>query len=518
MFARHKAGLPASDLAVPTFLALLFVAGVSLLNYDTASIPFSMAAEDEFAFFRVVLRMYDSLWPFDARNFFNISFQTYGMAWFLSQLMVGAPFFALSDWDSAILAFRTLPSLWAAGTVVLASALCLRVTGCRTAAAICGLWLVCMPGFWTNAMWTHPDHMMTFFVVAAIYRAWLSATSRRDIIAVAALFAVAMSSKFPAVLFWPAVGILFTDFRGGIAAAVGRVAMLGLATLGFYVVFDPYLLHPLGAWALWDDLLRNIESNRTNHGLYTVPTFSEKLGLLHQYYINGITIIVVALAFLVARVRSNQFALAIAAGILVPAAMMMTANKLWESYYLTPFCLLPVLSISVAGHDRRARLLLAAGAFFTATGWWSLVPNAHYAGLSRHAVVAEAAAVSTAIAAAPAPVHSIAISPFTALSPELAGLRPSAIRTIDGQRFEEAVLGVSHIVLRKDDIYFDDAHLADATRQNLPYVAERQRLRGEVRRMRAGAHPDFMQCSETKGLVILCRKFPRMDPSDTSER
>jgi hypothetical protein len=501
-----------------------FWASLMVLNLQSADLSYLMAYGDDHSFLRVLLRMYDSIWPFDPRNFFNISFQSYGFAYFLSQLIVAAPAFAFEAWDTAALLVRMLPACWATGTVLLAALLTRRLTGTVWPAVLVTVLIAALPGFWVNALWNHPDHMMLFFVVATFYRASSidGAPLKRDIIHIAVLFALAMSSKFPAILASPAVGLyvvlplLRSEATHKFRDALKILAGLFAATLGFFILFDPYLLHPLGLWGFWDDLVRNLDSNRTNHGLYTVPTIVEKIGVIERYYLDRWAALALFCSFVlnypIKRPGQQNIVISFLVVLGIAGGAALAANKTWDMYYLMPVTLLVICPVLVAKPDNRFRYLamalVFAAALFNAARIPAAVEASPYFSFDSAKIERQADSLGRLVAPLVKDRPLIAISPGTPFSFRLSGVRPSDLQPIDALSIQERAEISSHIVLRKDDVYFDDALFADIVRRQLPHETAMTEVRAFAGDLVAGRNPAFLLCAENVSIYVFCHRGP----------
>lgn len=319
--------------------------------------------------------MYDGLISLDIRGLFSFGFYSYGFGFFFLNLLATTPFFATNNIEMIIYIPRIITSLFALGSLWLIYKIALKYID-RFSSILIAFIVLTMPGFYRNALWFHPDWMMTFFIVLSVYLFTKDEFSYKKYFwwAVCSL-GIALSVKLQAVTFLPFLFLYiyydnfqnknFDKFYLNIKLSFKSFLIL----LVTFVIANPYLIHPAGLKVFIGSFLANMESNATNHGLDVKVAMIDKLyNAIDFYYLNSILFIIVFcvalyLIFSILKKANQKTVLPLISLYFVVniAYLFLMVNKDWQHYYLTIFTVTPLLFIFLVKRYEKFKYFMLGG-------------------------------------------------------------------------------------------------------------------------------------------------------------
>jgi 4-amino-4-deoxy-L-arabinose transferase-like glycosyltransferase len=338
-------------------LTIIFLL-LAYTNYRHLNIGFlSLYSIDEYAFHGSLLTMYDGLISLDIKKLFSFGFYSYGFGFFFLNLLATAPFIAIDNTEMSIYIPRVITSFFALGSVWFIYKVASKYVD-KYSSLLIALIILTMPGFYRNALWFHPDWMMTFFVVLSIYFFSKDEFKYKKYFwwAIFAL-GVAISVKVQAITFLPFVFVyvFYDNFQNknfdNLYVNIKLSIKSFFALLLIFILFNPYVLHPSGFKAFISSFLENMKSNATNHGLDIKVTIMDKvLNAIDFYYLNSLLFIMLLLIslYLVFSVfkKSEEKSILPAISLYFIANiiyLLFMVNKDWQHYYLSIFTVVPLL-------------------------------------------------------------------------------------------------------------------------------------------------------------------------------
>ena len=350
-------------------LLILLATIFSFINFQHTDIALlSPYQGDEFFFYTKLLTMYDGIRECDYIKFFSYGVYNYGTIFFALNLFLSLPFLFLKHYETVIFICRMSSAIFALIALTYTHRL-IRLYCPRKTTWLITLLIVAMPGFWKNGTIHHPDWMMTCFLIMSFYylakaffasSVYLKENPKLFWMGVV-FFALAVSSKFQAILFLPLFFFLiayrewahldFSHFKNTLIKGL----KVFVAILLIFVLTNPYLLHPTGRYAFQKALNDNIKSNITNHGSIISVTLSDKvMRCIGEYYFPPILFIVILTLVIYTAIRflrSNEDRVFISIALTTLTVLgyqFIAVNKLWQHYYLylsipLLICLIPFL-------------------------------------------------------------------------------------------------------------------------------------------------------------------------------
>jgi len=346
---------------------------LAYINYRDLNIGFlSLYSIDEYAFHGSLINMYDGLTTLDIKKLFSFGFYSYGFGFFFVNLLAAAPFFATDNIEMTIYIPRIITSLYAVGSVWFVYKIA-RQYSTKYISILIALLILTMPGFYRNALWFHPDWMMTFFIVLAVYffakdnwdfkkYFWWASVS----------LGFALATKIQAITFIPFVFMyLFYDnfnyktfeyLKLKIKLFFKSIAI----SISIFIVANPYLIHPTGLKAFISSFIENMKSNATNHGLDIKVTIGDKIShAIDFYYFNAFIFILFSFVALISvfsilkkDVEKSIIPLVGVYFIINILYMFLMVNKDWQHYYLSIFTLIPLVMIYITYRLEKYKYLI----------------------------------------------------------------------------------------------------------------------------------------------------------------
>ena len=343
-----------TSIIVVVFLVLAY------LNYRHLDIGFlSNYSIDEYAFHGSLLKMYKGLTTLDIKQLFAYSFYSYGFGFFFLNLLAVAPFIANDNIELSIYIPRIITSLFAVGSLFYIYKIGLLYVN-KYSSILISIVVLTMPGFWKNALWFHPDWMMTFFIVLSIYffakdnwrfkaYFWWSSIA----------LGFSLGTKIQAITFLPFVfiyvfydNIKYKNFKYVVLKVKLLLKFISTA-LAVFILTNPYLLHPTGLRVFISSFFQNMNSNATNHGLDVKTTIGNKItNAINFYYLE--TFIFIAFIFgslyliryiFVKKTKKSIMPIVSIYFLMNIIYLFLMVNKSWQHYYLTIFTTVPLILI-----------------------------------------------------------------------------------------------------------------------------------------------------------------------------
>lgn len=509
-----------------TLLAVFALGGVAIVTRNTDAAILSLHDLDEYAFLLVVSRMLEGIKALDPMRALNISFYSYGYGFFTPLLAISAPFTNARAYDLALIAMRGLSLACTVGLLALAGRWLKARTGSWAYGIVAVLALSTMLAFLHQAVWIHPEAMMSLVLLALFVAAGSMDLGRwHTLVFLGALAGLALATKLQAVIYLPFVGLLVMyraaepvdgDPARRALAAIRTGAVFAAAAVAVYLVLTPILFHPVGLGAFLKDLTENLESNRTNHFSGHLPSAADKLAMLARELL-PLSIALLAIAAVTAgavvrrvplRERAPELTF-LAAGLVTAAYLFVTVEKTWAHYYGFSYILLVLgfmaLAAPILRRTRYEHLALAAvGALALVVSTTRLPafigpyiePQAADAATAAHV----AALVKPVLPTTAAP--HILISPRTPFAFDALGLSISQVAFIAGPLDFEQHDAVELIILRRNDEYFLPASLARTDIRGRNIVEARRNIDLAI----GGQRPDFRLCASDPVVLILCNR------------
>lgn len=524
------------------FIVLMFIFAliVTVANLQNLEIGFvSNRSIDEWAFFSVINSMTSAYEQGKVKAFLDYHFLSYGFPYFFIQWLLTYPAMKALDYNSVLFIMREFSLFWVLGYVLLVFIWVARRTESAILALICSLVLLLQPGMWKEAMHIHPDHMMTFFLIATFMFLDFSGKANRwrpSIIA-GILFALALSSKIQAFIYLPAVLILlswdvyrFTSkaiifkeivhlfLRKDNLLEVSRRLFLFLVTgVSLWCLLNPYILQDWGWERFVHNFSHDMKSNATNHFAYNVVPLDTKLNMLSWNYYNmstWLSFYVITLFSLIMvdsktkRVVSALFLVSV----IVMAYLLFFVNKSWHHYYLTLFVLITVMMFLSIGSIEKyvdIKKILLTGVVLlislnavahtiikilpTIEGKVKDNTNNIKRSLQLESKLRDFESLNEKTI--------IVISPRTPFRFEKIGIPFSNIKVIWGPLKKAYAEQGDILIIRKDDHYFDGERSKGENEQAKKYREARSYLDEIIE----GRSQLFKMCTETQHEYIFCK-------------
>ncbi len=504
-----------------------------LLNYRNLNLGFlTMYSLDEFAFYGSLNRMYEGFVNLNIKGLFSYGFYSYGFLYFLTKLIIALPFFYNDSPELVIYSTRMLSALFACGSLYLIISTISKTN--KTIQYLLVFIIISMPGFWKNALWNHPDWMMTFFVLASIFylskandlfstKYWLSIL----------MFSIAVSIKVQALMFIPILfGYILNNYFkriNNIPQIIKISTITGALIFIIFILSNPYILHPDGLEAFLTSFKANMKSNATNHGSGEFVTFQQKLSeIIFTFYFNALTCIALFLASLYSlykkRLDLNLYNILTYSSILSLTYLFLFVNKNWQHYYL-PIMLIMTIPISQIKINTNKYTIMFFGSivFIQLIGAFPIYKKQYKEGynqkitnnLSYNLQVSKD--IIQKIGPSIKPDENILMEPYIPFEFQKVHLKYNNIKLILGPLREEMFNKSSHdsihsqkpfvsihyIILKKNSIYFDPNLIAQMT--------ERNSYESACKLIENLDHPDktgFQRFAETAEVIIWKKSNP----------
>jgi len=337
------------------YLLIIVGLGLTYFNLHNLNIAFlSLHNLDEYAFFGSLMTMYEGILNLNPKQFFAFGFYNYGVIFFFGNLIVSLPGLLLKKSALTIFLPRMLTSFFALFSLIYISKISSKYLNKKNSYLLLTL-AVTMPAFWLNAAWFHPDWIMTSFLILCVYFFQQDNFKyKRNFWLGILFFSLALSTKLQALTFYPLI------FLYVFALQISQKSLKNLAmqiktflkaigtSILFFIITNPYLLHPLGFQTFWNFFLDNLDSNATNHGSNYLPTLSDKiLTMFDTCYLPiflfipfSIIVLYWSLQYFRKNKKENLFFGTIALTTLINYVyFFFFVNKNWQHYYLATFFL-----------------------------------------------------------------------------------------------------------------------------------------------------------------------------------
>ena len=507
---------------------VLFATAITWANVQNVDIGLvGKRSSDEYAFTLVLCRMYEGVLTLNPRDFFNISFFSYGFPYFFLQLILTVPAQILHSYEAILIVGRSFSLAWAVGTLALAAWWINRRAG-SWGYGLAAVWLmIAMPGLTNLSVQMHPDTMMCFFVLAGfVAAAELNPARSRDVIIVGLLCGLGACAKIQIVIYAPFIAMLMGlrvllehnegRFQTRLVPAAGVAASVGLLTPVTYLVLNPFLVKGEALQAFIRDFNENMASNATNQFSYMLPTVTEKLDMLAQYYF-PVALLVAVFAALVLAIYWFKCPLTtlvpelsiLCCGAVTCIYIFITVHKTWDSYYLASFVLLIVSLLAIAGRVLPRRRPVRIGLGVIAATALTLIAVRTPAAISARIVDdgPERPVSASIVSLVSSPLERVTdpqllISPYTPFQFQKLGLSITHVHSIKGVLADKQLDDANIIIIRKNDIYFTGPTVA--LDNQLGEEAREARKRIDV--MRANKDNVFFPCGENAIVFVLCRR------------
>jgi len=323
------------------------------LSWSKLSI-LEMKSIDEYAFHGSLLRVYEGLISFDLKKIFSHGFYSYGSTFFILNGLSAFPWLGETGSSFAIIVPRVITTIFMAVSLFIMTKLVEQFHNNIFEKILALLFVIAMPGIWVNAMWFHPDYMMTAFLMASMYMLFRSNEIGDRYYWLSVLFwGIAVAVKVQAITFAPVLiwsVLIMIRNKSGSEQFVQILAASFVSIVIIFVILNPYVIHPKGANAWFQVFVSNIESNASNHGRVGELSLEFKIkNAIELFYVPMALFIMLLLLSLIAIYKewnSKQLRLSgMAAAYILPNTLYLLffVNKAWNHYYLPIFIMAPLI-------------------------------------------------------------------------------------------------------------------------------------------------------------------------------
>jgi len=334
---------------------LLFFSVMIWINLSWSKLSIlEMKSIDEYAFHGSLLRVYEGLISFDVKKMFSHGFYSYGSIFFIINVLATFPWLEETGSSLAIITPRLINTLFMAVSLYIMTKLVEQFHKNLFDKILALFFVILMPGIWVNAMWFHPDYMMITFLMASIYMLFRSNKIGDGFYWLSVLFwGISVAVKVQAVTFAPvliwSVWIMIRNKSG--SEHFVKILFSSFVTIVIiFIILNPYVLHPKGANAWFQFFVSNIESNASNHGRVGELSLLFKIkNAIEFFYVPLVFFILMLLLSSIAiykEWKSKQLRLSgMAAIYILPNSLylLIFVNKAWHHYYLPIFIMSPLV-------------------------------------------------------------------------------------------------------------------------------------------------------------------------------
>ena len=336
-------------------IILLLFSIMIWINFSWSQLSIlEMKSIDEYAFHGSLLRFYEGLITFDLKKIFSTGFYSYGSVFFILNGMAAFPWLGETGSSFAIIVPRLITTIFMVVSLFIMTKLVEQFHSNIFEKILALLFVVVMPGIWVNAMWFNPDYMMTAFLMASMYMLFRSNKIGDGFYWLSVLFwGISVAVKVQAITFAPvliwSVWIMIRNKSESEHFVQIFVASF-VSIIIIFIILNPYVLHPKGANAWFQVFVSNIESNASNHGRVGELSLLFKIkNAIELFYVPLVLFIVLLFLSLIAiykEWKSKQLRLSgMAAAYILPNTLYLLffVNKAWHHYYLPIFIMAPLI-------------------------------------------------------------------------------------------------------------------------------------------------------------------------------
>ena len=313
-----------------------------------------MKSIDEYAFHGSILRVYEGLISFDLKKIFSHGFYSYGSTFFILNGLAAFPWLGETGSSFAIIVPRVITTIFMAASLFIMTKLVEQFHNNIFEKILALLFVIAMPGIWVNAMWFHPDYMMTAFLMASMYMLFRSNEIGDRYYWLSVIFwGIAVAVKVQAITFAPVLiwsVLIMIRNKSGSEHFVQILTASFVSIVIIFVILNPYVIHPKGASAWFQVFVSNIESNASNHGRFGDLSLLFKIkNAIELFYVPMVLFIVLLLLSLIALYKewkSKKLRLSgMAAAYILPNIiyLLFFVNKAWNHYFLPVFMMSPLI-------------------------------------------------------------------------------------------------------------------------------------------------------------------------------
>lgn len=347
MYIKLKNYMIMNKISFLILLSISFLTCLFLVIQNTQIGFLNLHSIDEYVFYGSIRYMLESLLNGNLSGLFGFGFYQYGFVYFFLNMVLAAPGILTDQTWLAILMPRALSAAFALGGLVVVYLIARRFVS-TWSSLLFATFYISMPAFWYNATWFHPDWPMTFFLLLTAYFLICDEWKFGRSYTLALMsFALAVAFKYQAITMAPLIALyigyyFLRYFRlADFVLTIKRGFVAIGATIGIFVLLNPYILHPLGWTAFSGAFVANMESNATNHGSAVEVTMLDKIhDAIGEYYLFFALFVILNLValwliyiFFHSRERSIWSVIA-ATYVINLGYLFFFVNKAWQHYYL----------------------------------------------------------------------------------------------------------------------------------------------------------------------------------------
>ena len=319
-------------------IILLFFSVMIWIDFSWSKLSIlEMKSIDEYAFHGSLLRVYEGLISFDLKKIFSHGFYSYGSTFFILNGLAAFPWLGETGSSFAIIVPRVITTIFMAASLFIMTKLVEQFHNNIFEKILALLFVIAMPGIWVNAMWFHPDYMMTAFLMASMYMLFRSNEIGDRYYWLSVLFwGIAVAVKVQAITFAPVLiwsVLIMIRNKSGSEQFVQILAASFVSIVIIFVILNPYVIHPKGANAWFQVFVSNIESNASNHGRVGELSLEFKIkNAIELFYVPMALFIMLLLLSLIAIYKEWN-----------SKQLRLSVNKAWNHYYLPIFIMAPLI-------------------------------------------------------------------------------------------------------------------------------------------------------------------------------
>ncbi len=336
-----------SEKVIMGLIALVLLLAFGWINSQNTAIGFlNVMGLDEFEQAKYLWRMYDGLIHLNPIRFLSCHGFVYGFGSFWVSFVITLPFLIANNSDMVIFMARMISAtsivIWLLETYIIAKHWVSR----PMAAMLTSLWLT-VPLVWKLGTWNHPDALMLAFIAVSIGYLLKDALATRSLTRSywisLILLAIAIATKLQIIIIAPFL-VIYVVLQSKSWSQFAKTALISLVIAsGLYLAICPYLLHPVGRYAVMRSTLGTMAYNANNHGKNTlVPTIDKWKSVTQNIAILPIVALLIlggSAQFIGLKnakktpLNSVQISLAIT-GLASLMYLLYGVNKAWPHYYV----------------------------------------------------------------------------------------------------------------------------------------------------------------------------------------
>jgi hypothetical protein len=358
---------------------LLLVLGCAFAYSNSLNLEFYYLAfhdGDGFVHYRQLMTMFEGLKEFDPIKLLSFNLN-YGFLYFFGNLVFCIPALLMKNMSLFVWIPRMIGSVFGLVSLVYSIRIFRLYIG-RSMSILFGGLMVVMPAFWVASKWFRPDWVLTAILMAALYY-WMRDNMglKRDFWISVGLMGLALSIKTQALTFLPiyVCSIFYPEWTrldfSKFWEHLKVFAKFILSLIGIFILANPYVLHPVGFYAVFRRFWLQMTYMVTDAYIPEPTPFAHRFDEMGLYFFTKAGLIIIVLGSIWYLVRcffqkkDSVFAV-ISVYILANLANLMLLSQFFNWNHLIPvmamsiFLLIPILQQVDAKRQIRIGLILLA--------------------------------------------------------------------------------------------------------------------------------------------------------------